>query len=176
MSEYSANDDDGVNQLIWLQERGDTCGPACVYMIERNRAQASLVGGEVRVRQITEMLPNGYSEGNGTADYSALAAVLNTVGIRAEARFVGNISAFVAAAPFPFIARVGWSGGGGHFVVCTKTTGYGNMVALDPWYGLIQPPVSGLPSYPVRSDARQGISRRIPIMGSLSGHMIILTS
>jgi hypothetical protein len=174
--ELVAMDTDGVQRFIWMQRRNDTCGPACVYMIERILRQQSIVGGESRVRRITELLPNGYTEGNGTASYRALAQVLERLGIPAHASFTNDVANFAANAAYPYIARVGWSNGGGHFVVCVAETSSSTIVCQDPWYGLVEPPRSNLPAYRVTRDYRAQLSPSEPINGTLSGHMVVLSS
>lgn len=173
--ELVASDSDGHQQFIWMQQRGDTCGPACVYMVERILRQQSIVGGEVRVRQLTELLPDGYQEGHGTQSYRALADVLVAIGIPASASHTTNVAAFVATAGFPFIARVGWLSGGGHFVVCAGLNGSNGIVCLDPWYGLVEPARSSLPAYRVTRDYRAERSLGSPVVGTLSGHMVTLS-
>jgi hypothetical protein len=79
---------------------------------------------------------------------------------------------FVNEGFFPFIARVGWNDGSGHFVVCTKTTSKGHLVCLDPWYGLVQAPLANLPAYSVQADSRSRRSLLNAIGGILSGHVI----
>jgi len=158
MAELLAIDNDGEQQFIWTQERGDTCGPASIYMIERILRRACIAGGEERVTLITSLFPKGYHDGKGTESYTALGRVLIRLGIPSAAMQVSNIPQFVNEGFFPFIARVGWNSGGGHFVVCAKTTRNGRLVCLDPWYGLVQPSLSALPLY--------------PFSGTLSGHVI----
>ena len=172
MSELTAIDKDGTPQFIWMQERGDTCGPACVYMIERILHQASFAGGEERIVFLTSLLPNGYSEGRGTQAYTALRQVLGSIGIAAAASHLTNMRQFVSEGFFPFIARVGWTNGGGHFVVAVKTTSTGHLVCLDPWYGLVEPPIANLPAYSVQADYRRQQSLLNMIGGTLSGHVI----
>jgi len=172
MSELTVSDTDGQEHFIWLQEADDTCGPACIYMIERMRRLACVVGGEQRITFLTSLLPNGYSEGRGTQSYSALKKVLDRIGIGSAAMVVSNMATFVGQAFFPFIARVGWSGGGGHFVVAVKTSGSGNLVCLDPWYGLVERPLNALPSYSVQENYRTRMSMSNAAGGILSGHVI----
>lgn len=172
MSELIDVDSDGNQQYIWLQDRADTCGPACVYMIERIKMQACPAGGETRIRQITELLPEGYSEGHGTASFTALALALRRIGIPAQASHVLNFSQVAAVADGPFIARVRWPNGAGHFVVCAGRTANGTLVSLDPWYGLSEPKLNSLPVYSVSSDTRSQVCLANPIGGVFSGHII----
>ena len=171
MSELIAIDDDGAQQFIWMQEHGDTCGPACVYMIERILG-ASFVGGEERITFITSLLPDGYHEGRGTQAYTALRQVLEQIGIPSGAMHVANLRQFVNDGFFSFITRVGWTNGGGHFVVGAKTTTSGSLVCLDPWYGLVQPPLNNFPAYSVQEDYRRQKSLLNVVGGTLSGHVI----
>lgn len=168
------NDSDGVGQIVWLQERSQSCGPACVYMIETMRAQMCLVGGEERVRQLMALLPNGYTESNGTAAYTALAAALQKANILATASYATGVAAWFTSARFPFIARVGWPSGGGHFIVCARRTRGGQIVCLDPWYGLNETAESALPAYSAGNDVRRGVCLVTPVGGSFSGHFITM--
>ncbi len=172
MSELVAIDGDGEQQFIWLQERGDTCGPASVYMVERILGRACFSGGEERITFLTSLLPKGYHEGSGTQSFTALREVLNEIGIPSAGMVVANVQDFVREAFFPFIARVGWKNGGGHFVVAAKTTADGRLVCLDPWYGLAQPQIGSLPAYPVGENYRLQLSMLDPVDGRLSGHVI----
>jgi hypothetical protein len=54
---------------------------------------------------------------------------------------------------------------GGHFIVGAKTTVDGRLVCLDPWYGLVQPPLSTLPAYAVSEDYRCQASRLNSVNG-----------
>ena len=172
MPYITAFDNDGLQQDIWMQERDDTCGPACVYMIECLLRQSCIVGGERRVAFLTSLLPKGYREGSGTQSYSALRQVLERIGIGAAAAHLTNMRQFVSEGFFPFIARVGWTNGGGHFVVATKTTSSGDLVCLDPWYGLVQPSLINLPAYSVQANYRAQQSLLNVIGGTLSGHVV----
>jgi len=167
-------DSDGVSEILWLQERSQSCGPACVFMIECMRAQACLVGGEERVRRIMSLLPQGYTENNGTAAYTALAAALVQAGVTAKAIFTGTVPSFFASAKYPFIARIGWPNGGGHFIVCAKKTRGGAIVCLDPWYGLNETAAKALPAYSAGNDVRQQMCLVTPVGGTFSGHFITM--
>ncbi len=172
MPELNATDDDGVEHFIWLQDRSDTCGPACVYMIERSVRLACVVGGEQRITFLTSLLPNGYREGSGTQAYTALKQVLEQIGIPSAAMRVASMAQFAQEGYFPFITRVGWNNGGGHFVVAVRTTANGKLVCLDPWYGLMQARLTTLPAYNVQSDYRSQVSMLNAVGGTLSGHVI----
>lgn len=174
MSELIAIDREGEAQYIWLQERAQSCGPACVYMIERFVRKACTVGGESRIRAIASLLPNGYREDTGTFG-SALVIALASIGIAASAESSSDVSRFIGAARFPFIAHIRWPGGGGHFVVGGKKTRDGaSLVCLDPWYGLSQTPVRSLPAYTVQENYREQVSMRTPQGGTFSGYFIRL--
>lgn len=170
MSELVQNDSDGNQQFIWTQERSQSCGPACVYMLERIKTQTCPVGGEQRIRQITALLPNGYTDAGGTASYTALASALNQINIPSKSFFRSNFGDFLINAKFPFITRIAWPNNGGHFVVCVDVTNTGNLICLDPWYGLIEPPMGTLPAY-VTSGSRS--SSPVNTAGGIfSGHIV----
>jgi hypothetical protein len=173
LSEFSAVDSDGNQQFIWLQERDQSCGPACVYMIERIVRQQSIVGGEERVRAVSAALPGGYNEASGT-NSTALAMELQKLGIPASHSFQNDMKKFVSSAKFPFIAHVAWAGGGGHFVVGAASGASKTLICLDPWYGLSEQALSTLPKYSVSSDAKGGVSKATPTLGTLSGFVITI--
>lgn len=171
MAELIQNDSDGNHQYIWTQERSQSCGPACVYMIERLKTLSCPAGGEERIRQITALLPNGYTDAGGTASYTALSRVLNLIHIPAKSSYQSNFSDYLLAANFPFIARIGWPNNTGHFVVCVNLSSVGNLICLDPWYGLVEPTISNLPTYSTRN---RGITTN-PVNlagGTFSGHVV----
>jgi hypothetical protein len=145
-------------------------------MVERILRRQSVVGGEVRIRQLAELLPNGYREGQGTQSYRALAQVLTSIGIPASATRTGDVAGFVDTAGFPFIARVGWTDGEGHFIVCAGFNRSNGVICLDPWYGLVEPSRTSLPAYRISRDYRAEVSLASPIVGILSGHMVTLSS
>ena len=66
MSELISKDTDGTEHFLWIQEREQSCGPACVFMIERIKRLACTMGGEARIRDIASRFPKGYDENNGT--------------------------------------------------------------------------------------------------------------
>lgn len=149
VSYFVTMDTDGEQQIIWRQDINDSCGPACIYMMENLKNRGCTVGGEERVRQISGLLPNGYHDGHGTFA-SSIQVVMNFVGIRSKysTQFSGaSFGVFVSEDHFPFIAHIRWGGGGGHFIVCAKLAKNGTVVCLDPWSGLTQVPSSALPSY-----------------------------
>ncbi|MFD1554835.1 papain-like cysteine protease family protein [Paraburkholderia silviterrae] len=165
-SELVAVDSDGNYQFVWMQELRFSCGPACVYMIERIKKQACPAGGEERIRQITALLPEGYSEAQGgTQSYNALALALQAIGFSATAILIEHFRDFLALASFPFITRIGWPDGSGHFVVCVACTRNAELVCLDPWGGLTQPKLQFIPVYQVLY--QKG--------GVFSGHTVVLT-
>lgn len=167
MAHLTAVDSDGDTQIVWLQELDDSCGPACVFMIESMKRRRSVVGGEERVRFLTSLYADGYrGNGEGTHCFCALAAVLNGIGIKAQA------SANSMTPRPPYIGRIEWSEGGGHFVVCAKIAKNGNLVCLDPWYGLTEQSVSKLPDYLVRSSTRDLQSFRLPKGARFSDHIV----
>jgi hypothetical protein len=47
----------------------------------------------------------------------------------------------------PAIVRVEWTGGGGHFIVCSRMYHDGSTVFLDPIFGLVQMSRKSLPNY-----------------------------
>jgi hypothetical protein len=172
MGESTGRDSDGQEHFVWIQERSQSCGPACVYMIERNQRRANTVGGEERIRFITSLLPQGYTETGGTAGYTALALALNRIGFTAQATFTNDVSTYLGAADFPVIARIGWPSGGGHFVVCARLTRRDEVVCLDPWFGMTQQAYGGLPAYSATASERDRMS--VSVGGTFSGHMVEL--
>jgi hypothetical protein len=117
------------------------------------------------------LLPKGYSEGKGTQSHTSLKTALDRIGIGAAAMQVTNMANSIGEGFFPFIAGVGWNKGGGQFVVAVKTARAGSLVCLDPWYGLVQPPLSTLPAYTVQENYRSRMSLLNVAGGPLSGHV-----
>ena len=169
MSHIVNLDSDGVQHVIWLQDKSDTCGPACIYMIECNRRLQSVIGGEERVKKITAMMPNGYVEGAGTQAIAALAQTLDTIGISAHAKFENNMANYLDSARFPVIVNISWAGGGGHYAVAVKTTRSNDVVFLDPYYALVEKPHSIGGSYRISSGV---LASGIAAQGRLSGHIV----
>lgn len=173
MAELITVDTSGIPRFIWTQERDDTCGPACVYMIERETRLMCPAGGETRIRQITELLPQGYTDGAGVEDYSALALALTRIGIPAEARYIDDFALFVQRARFPFITRIQWADGGGHFVVCVGISAAGGLICLDPLFGLVESATAHLPAYTVHPTFQATRGQGSPAGGVFSGHTVI---
>jgi hypothetical protein len=170
MSELTVSDEDGEQHFIWIQEKPNSCGPACVYMIERMRRSACIVGAEERIRIITSLLPKGYTDSGGTASYSALALALSEISIPAISSFQSNIPTYMGSAIFPIIARIGWPSGGGHFCVVAKFTKTNKLVCLDPIYGCVQILRTNLPAYATSYDYKNNVAAAAG--GTLSGHVV----
>jgi hypothetical protein len=69
----------------------------------------------------------------------------------------------------PAIVHIGWTGGGGHFVI-VKGSVAGNLLVLDPYYELQEVPLATFPAYnPTPSAHRQAIDgHQTPGAGTFS--------
>lgn len=156
--DYIAKDDDGKTHIGWSQEEAQSCGPACVYMIESNRRQSSLSGGERRIRQLL----GRYFSGGALEQFDRMINDFNARGINMGAlrdalkaegypcTMKNALPVPLQSAGLPMIGHIAWPNQGGHFIVVAGITKGGKAVCLDPWYGLQQIPVATLPAYPAQ--------------------------
>ncbi len=178
--EYVGTDEDGRTHVGWSQEQNNSCGPACVYMVESNTRGQCLVGGERRIR---DLLTNYFNDGlmdrveRWLYDFNErgigmgkLQDVLRAVGY--PCTMSSTLPTSWASVRFPMIAHVAWPSQGGHFIVMNGRTRMGKVVCLDPWYGLQQISTSVMPAYTtVVSRHARGQSAA---GGTLSGWNIVL--
>ncbi|WP_043341425.1 cysteine peptidase family C39 domain-containing protein [Belnapia moabensis] len=161
IGQYVATDSGGVARVLWGQEWGQSCGPACCYMVVCSASQSTGAGGEAFMRSLA--VKHGATlfdmiAGAGTY-VSQLADILEDNGLKVNSAqyAVGEWKAKIAAASErkPIIFHVQWAardaksqwvGNGGHFVVCVGLS-RGGAVILDPWYGLLEMPLDALPVY-----------------------------
>ena len=169
MTHIVNTDSDGQQHVIWLQQKEDTCGPACIYMVECNRRMQSVIGGEVRIKEITKRMPDGYTEGSGTGAISALAKTLNSIGISATSTHVPDTSAHLDNVKLPVIVHIRWPNGKGHYAVAVRRTSSNDRIFLDPYYALVQSPRSAGNSYKVFSGV---LASGFSAGGVLSGHIV----
>lgn len=167
--EYLANDEDGIGHIGWWQERDNSCGPACIYMIESMLRAASINGGERRIRALitdhfSESLPEQVL--NTQDDFQTRGTHVGRIlrALRAEGwkcKPQTEMPSPFAQATLPMVAHVLWPNQAGHFVVVARTTSRHNAVVLDPWFGLQHVPLALLPSYNARpSRHARGRSRQ----------------
>lgn len=161
-------DSRGRYHYVLMQEFTTSCGPACVAMVEGLYFQICRENGEGRARELSQNYPGRWTLAGGTDAMMNLSYVLNAEGIRAYGATnvtpegVWNYLRFYAKESTPVIVRVGWSGGGGHFVVCPFVDPDGRAFFRDPWYGLHEVARSDMPNY-----SPSGAS------GQLSGHVVV---
>jgi hypothetical protein len=156
--DYVARDEDGTSHIGWSQDEANSCGPACVYMIESNRRQCSLVGGEKRIRQLiaryfsrdfVDKFDRMINDFNARGiDMGALRDALRAEGYACTMKQV--LPAPLSGARFPMICHIAWPNQGGHFIVVAGVTKGGKAICLDPWYGLQQIPGVSFPAYPAQ--------------------------
>lgn len=137
------------------QHYGDNCAAATIVtLINQTAAIATRPAiGIVQLRIRTQQ-GNGqnwaWGRAGGTADADVLA-VLNNFYPRpgaaaaawahlmpASPLFAGTLQGCTPAAPG--YAGVTWAGGGGHAIVCLGQAAGGEMVFLDPYYGVVACP------------------------------------
>jgi hypothetical protein len=73
----------------------------------------------------------------------------------------------------PAILQVHWTTGGQHKVVCRRLDPDGTLIFLDPWYGLVEMPVSRLPKYEVPGGRTQAVVRGGSDAGLFTGRMVL---
>lgn len=145
-------DSKGRYHRITFQDFATSCGPACVAMTERIYKYLYTMNGEARARALSQRYPGPWTLSGGTSAMINLSYVLNAEGIRAYAPAQGRGNAYAylryyACFNTPVIARIGWSGGGGHFAVCGIYDTDDRFVFYDPWYGLVEVTGWQLPGY-----------------------------
>jgi hypothetical protein len=155
------------SHYILMQELAQSCGPACVAMVEDSYKQACMVDGEGRARQLSQKYPGKWTATGGTADMENLTDVLNAEGVKAyRATWVGtslySYLAYYAKEKTPVIVHVRWGPNSGHFIVCPFVDADGTIPFHDPWYGLVETQGASLPAY-----APTGAS------GTLSGWIVV---
>lgn len=163
-------DSKGMLQWVLHQNFDDSCGPTSVAMTESYYKYGYLYGDmEAREEQMAQKFPGGWQHGRGTPDMENLADILNAEKVKVyRATYVhpGAIASylqFYAHARTPMICHVRWNGGGGHFVVCRQVYPDGTAIFLDPWYLLVERPLSRLPEYIAPDNSR----------GQLSGWIVV---
>lgn len=144
-------DSKGNSWKVLIQEKLDSCGPAAATMVE------SLAFGrpasEKRVRAISGLYPGGWSptESAGTVARNLVAILEGSFGLTATLHHASGAEVERLMRGMqknrPAIVRIGWKGGGGHFVVCPRRYANGSTVFLDPVYGLVEIPKKDLPAY-----------------------------
>ncbi|HLA95306.1 MAG TPA: papain-like cysteine protease family protein [Pyrinomonadaceae bacterium] len=154
MSARWATDSTGKAHYLLHQEMDNSCGPACVAMVEETYKQACLIDPEGRARQISQDFPGRFQADTGTTAGN-LAYVLNAIGVPCYAsEFVPQARMFdyfwqYVSDRTPVIAKILWAGGGGrHFSVLkeiNRTTH--KMIFLDPWYDVVEINRADLPRY-----------------------------
>jgi len=154
---------------VLMQEYATSCGPACVAMVQSSYRMQCMVDGEGEARRLSQSYPGRWTLASGTTSMINLSYVLNAEGVRAYG--ATNVTpaglhrylAFYASERTPAIVRVGWSGGGGHFVVVPYVDPDGRVFFRDPWYGFHECAQSTLPAYSPQSG----------VNGQLSGHIVV---
>lgn len=71
--DYLECEEDGAAYVGWSQEQAQSCGPACLYMLQSIIRKSCLVGGEARIRQL--LRPKGCTVQAGTSTFSVAACL-----------------------------------------------------------------------------------------------------
>ncbi len=154
MGQYIAKDSMGVEHVIWSQEWGSSCGPACCYMVVCMVKRATQVGGEAFMRDLAVRHGSSFFDLSVGAGISGqrIQQILVDNGLAVDSRTIlaGEYLSLIQAASElkPVIFLVQWLNGyaGGHWVVCVGANSSGAII-LDPIYGLSEVPLSELPAY-----------------------------
>ncbi len=162
-------DSRGRLHYVLMQEYATSCGPACVAMVQSSYRMQCMVDGEGEARRLSQRYPGRWTLASGTTAMMNLSYVLNAEGVRAYG--ATNVTPaglhryleFYASERTPAIVRVGWSGGGGHFVVVPYVDPDGRVFFRDPLYGFHECAQSTLPAYRPQSG----------VNGQLSGHIVV---
>ena len=153
-------DSSGGRHQFLMQRMGMACGPTCVATVVRavKNSQLSEAGARSRVFAeesdkhgfgVTAQLDAAQKDGTYM---TSLTGALSSLGVQsAYTNKPGNdvqlLRILERARPDkPAIAQVSWTGGGSHFIVVKEKIG-GNLVVLDPYFGLQEVPVANFPNY-----------------------------
>jgi len=155
MDHRTVTDSSGRSHVLWTQDLGSSCGPACCFMVLCMVKQQSLSGGEEFQRSLAlkygAKLQDLQTGGAGVGS-AMLKRILEDQGLAIDHRQLatGEIVPMLLASSErrPIIFHVAWPSSGGHFVVCAGSNRAGAVI-LDPWYGLVEVPLtfggSGVP-------------------------------
>lgn len=141
---------------ITIQDKGSNCGPTCIKMVIKRLWRADVSVSIIEGSTATaEGAPVHNWETEGTAAIAqGFQNALRTIPGRRQANIteygvpgkqslmsgLNQIGPKVLA-----IVRIGWTSGGGHFVVVPQWTDsrQAELVVLDPWFGLKTVSMSG---------------------------------
>lgn len=146
MKHRTVADSSGKSYVLWTQDLGSSCGPACCFMVYCMVKRQSHVGGEEYQRNLAvkygaklqDLQTGGPGVGSGL-----LKKILEDQGLKIDHRqlAVGELASMMitSSEARPIIFHIKWSFGG-HFVVCAGSNRAGAVI-LDPWYGLVEVPI-----------------------------------
>lgn len=156
---------------VYQQQHGESCGPSSVLMVLNQKKRTT---AETLVRlwfKETEGADDGrVLDFSGGAGFFTIVKVLSErAKITATRRLdlVPTGSVMRCTPDAPGILRIGWTRGGGHFVVCVGTIAdqmIPERVYLDPWYGVVRNPVAFFPRY----DTTGGSFKQGPGRGTIT--------
>lgn len=157
-----------------MQEKGKSCGPACVAMTKVYYTSSIKENLEAEVRQLSQNYPGKFTESGGTSIRN-LVDVLRAEGIKTyDAIYTNNVWSYLytyAHDNTPIIVHIDWAGGGAHVSVCICVyKSDQKCIFLDPWYGLVEIAGSQLPKYTVSDPT--GTFGSVA-QGSLSGWIVM---
>ncbi len=162
------NTDGGATYNWFQQEKGQSCGVACVMMVLRQMQNRIL--SEDSVRAMFTKAEGAINVGHdGMRDFNSTGTTQSPIiAVLANYKVASNQVArsFVgkwiktATATKPEILGVDWGvagvGQGGHWVVCLSWPGSGNALVLDPWYGVVETAANLFPIYFARTATSAG--------------------
>jgi hypothetical protein len=163
MDHRTVTDSSGKNYILWTQDLGSSCGPACCFMVYCMVKRQSHIGGEEYQRDLAikygaklqDLQTGGPGVGSGL-----LKIILEDQGLKIDHRqlAVGELAPMFLSASEdrPIIFHIKWPTVGGHFVVCAGSNRTGAII-LDPWYGLVEVPIPSGISLTLKSIFDTGI-------------------
>ncbi|MDQ1919148.1 papain-like cysteine protease family protein [Massilia pseudoviolaceinigra] len=135
---------------IPLQQKGSSCGPACLRILIMQVGNVSVGEEALRATIDGSLGSGGVVVSNNSHDWInqgtwGMDNVLAKYRIEAKLHCT-NPNQFLLAATLkkPCIAVVQWAGAGGglHYIVVVGKNSVGTITVLDPWYGLQQLTIS----------------------------------
>lgn len=151
-------DEDGGHHIIPIQVEENSCGPACVRQVIKLVSNED--HGEDFIRALVEQAEEGGAyggslggggvvSGSGNHNWGAggggtwlVPAALTAAKIENSTN-TNPSTLLQSSKKRPAIGVVRWTNGGLHYVVVAGRSRKGNLIVLDPYYGVQHVPVSG---------------------------------
>lgn len=160
-------DSKGRVHCVVKQTYHNSCGPACVAMVQSAYFGRCVGDPEAQGRQLSRKYWGSFDQMKGTQMMN-LVDVLQAERIKCsnvQAAGSSNVMLRIRAharPATPMILRVVWKSGGAHFIVAAMVDADKMVTFYDPMYGLVQMPGDRLPSYQPKPN----------VVGSFSGDVI----